>query len=221
MKLVLLSDTHNKHRQIKVPDGDVLIHAGDMCYSLGVNGVTARLRLGRDQIADFNAWLGMLPHKHKIVIAGNHDFLFEKKPDEARKLLTNATYLQDSAVVIDGVKFWGSPWQPWFGGWAFNAYRGDEIRTHWDEIPLDTDVLITHGPPKYVRDRSQGEFCGSMALNRAVYELEPKLHVFGHIHEGYGTIELDDTQFVNCSLLDGYYQPVNLPIICELDLPAV
>jgi predicted phosphohydrolase len=103
MRLVLISDTHQRHDRLVVPDGDVLVHAGDFSTRGGV-----------EEVARFNAWLGTLPHKHKVVIAGNHDFLFEREPVLARSMLTNATYLEDSGVTIEGVRFWGSPWQPRF-----------------------------------------------------------------------------------------------------------
>ena len=93
-----------------------------------------------------------MPHPDKIVIAGNHDFCFERDPRHCVRLLTNAVYLQDSAVVVRGLKFCGSPWQPWFCDWAFNLRRGQPLREKWDLIPSDTDVLITHGPPQGIND---------------------------------------------------------------------
>ena len=133
MKFVCLADTHCLHNKIEVPDGDVLLHAGDFT-----------MRGKEKNIRDFSDFLGKLPHEHKIVIAGNHDLLFEKNPPVAQKLLTNCTYLQDSFTVIEGLKIYGSPWQPWFYDWAFNLQRGAEIRAKWDLIPDDTDILLTH-----------------------------------------------------------------------------
>lgn len=207
LTLVLISDTHGKHRQFAIPDGDVLIHAGDIMTS------------GWDssEIRDFDAWLGKLPHKNKLVIAGNHDWLFEKHRS-TRNLLTNVTYLEDSGIEIDGMKFWGSPIQPEFMNWAFNRRRGEEIKKHWDLIPKDTDVLITHGPPAGFRDWAKAGHpsLGCQDLRRAVFDIKPKLHVFGHIHGGYGEDHDGSTHFVNASLLDEAYRPTNEPIVVEL-----
>ena len=206
-KLVLISDTHGKHRCFDVPDGDILVFAGDIMTS------------GYDssEIRDFNVWLGELPHKHKIVIAGNHDRLFEKHRS-TRNLITNAIYLEDSGVELKGLKFWGSPVQPEFCDWAFNRKRGDEIRKHWDLIPKGTDVLITHGPPAGFRDWAKAgrESLGCQDLRRAVSDIKPQVHVFGHIHGGYGADHDGTTYFVNASLLDEAYRPTNKPITVEL-----
>jgi predicted phosphohydrolase len=130
MRLVLISDTHQRHDQLTVPDGDVLVHAGDFSTRGGV-----------EEVARFNAWLGTLKHKHKVVIAGNHDFLFEREPTLARSMLTNVTYLEDSGVTIEGLRFWGSPWQPRFFDWAFNLERGAPLTEKWNLIPTGVDVL--------------------------------------------------------------------------------
>lgn len=208
LRLVLMSDTHNQHRQINVPDGDVLVHAGDATG------------MGRaKEIADFGEWLSELPHKHKVIIAGNHDFMFEKAPTLARSLVGSrgVHYLHDQAVVIEGVKFYGSPYQPFFYDWAFNLPRGEALARKWAEIHDDTDVLITHGPPFGIGDLSlSDERTGCKDLLERVKQLNLKLHVFGHIHEGHGIYEptddgLEKTTFVNASICDRTYRPV-LPV---------
>jgi predicted phosphohydrolase len=140
LRLVLISDTHNQHRNIRIPDGDVLIHAGDATGSGEFKEITS-----------FLCWLDEQPHRHKILIAGNHDYCFERDHDISQMLLLEhpgITYLQDSGCEIDGMTLWGSPWQPWFMNWAFNLpRRGDRIREMWNQIPINVDVLITHGPP--------------------------------------------------------------------------
>jgi Icc-related predicted phosphoesterase len=170
------------------------------------------------EISDFNDWLGSLPHKHKVVVAGNHDILFETQHG-SRALLTNATYLENSGAVIEGLKFWGSPVQPEFNDWAFNVKRGQDIKKYWDMIPDDTDVLITHGPPwgllDQIRPGREVEHLGCGELLKAVRRIKPKLHVFGHIHGGYGTFKEGPTQFVNASLLNEAYKPVNAPIVVD------
>lgn len=205
MRIVCISDTHTYHRKIQLPDGDVLIHAGDSTS----RGYTHELEA-------LDKWFGTLPHKHKILIAGNHDFAFEVDKF-ARNLITNATYLEDEELVIDGIKFWGSPWQPRFFNWAFNLDRGSPLKAKWDLIPQDTNVLITHGPPFGILDlTARGEPVGCEALRPKVFSLPVlKLHVFGHIHESYGVNEQGGTKFVNASICTLGYKPTNAPIVID------
>lgn len=168
----------------------------------------------------FNDWLGGQPHRHKVVIAGNHDRLFEDYPLPARARLTNAIYLEDSGVEVAGLKFWGSPVQPPFMDWAFNVPRGAAIRRHWDRIPAGTDVLMTHGPPYGILDlcRPRGNREGCEELAEVVGKLAPRLHVFGHIHEGYGRVlGVNGCEFVNASVLDERYRLVNAPWMVDLE----
>ena len=102
----------------------------------------------------------------------------------ARSWITNAHYLCDESLTLDGVKFYGSPWQPRFFDWAFNKDRGAPLKAIWDKIPLDTDVLITHGPPHGILDLTFDKIkAGCEELLLAVQRIKPKVHVFGHIHE--------------------------------------
>jgi len=198
-KIIIISDTHGLHEDVLIPDGDVLIHAGDF---------TAKGALSDVEV--FNHFLGRLPHRHKIVIAGNHEHCFERTPHEARALLTNAIYLQDECVTIEGVSYYGSPWQPWFFDWAFNLKRGAALKAKWDSIPEETDVLITHGPPAGVADVTAGGLSvGCEDLLNRVALVKPTLHAFGHIHEGYGVKHSESTTFVNASICDFEYAPVN------------
>jgi len=201
-----MSDTHNLHYKIKVPNGDFLIFAGDMSM------------MGREQeIQRFNSFLGRLPHKYKIIIAGNHDFLFETNPERARSLITNAIYLEDESIEIEGIKFYGSPWSPWFYDWAFNLPRGEPLKKKWNKIPLDTDILITHSPPYSILDKAlRGGYEGCADLLYRVRVVEPLYHIFGHIHEAYGIKSEGNTVFINASNLDFNYAPVNKPIVFEL-----
>ena len=206
MRLVCISDTHNMHERVVVPDGDVLIHAGDL-----TGRGTSR------EVKSAAAWLGGLPHPHKVVIAGNHDFLFESDLERARGLIESAgvTFLQDEGVEIEGVHFWGSPWQPWFHDWAFNLSRGDELRNVWARIPERTDVLITHGPPFGILDRVApgGLSVGCEALAERLRELEVPLHVFGHIHEAYGVHGSYGSRIsINASIANLRYEPVQAPV---------
>lgn len=208
MKLIPIADTHGMHRSLEIPDGDVLIHAGDLTRHGMLDGVR-----------EFNDFLGTLPHPSKIIIAGNHDFCFEKDRKACEDILTNCIYLQDQEVVIDGVKFYGSPWQPWFYDWAFNLERGPGIRAKWDLIPKGIDILITHGPPYGIGDlTSRGENVGFQDLLEVIEEVMPRVHIFGHIHEGYGITSNGKTTFINASICDYLYQPINPPVVYNLDL---
>ncbi|MDR9466881.1 metallophosphatase domain-containing protein [Marinospirillum sp.] len=178
MRLVLISDTHGRHRELQLPEGDVLIHAGDFS-SAG----------SWDELLEFSDWFQAQPHRHKILIAGNHDLLFEDFPEDARALFKGwAHYLQDSALTLEGLKIHGSPWTPRFFDYAFMLPRGRALAERWAKIPADTQLLITHGPAQGLGDRTfTGENAGCEALAEQLPRLpDLQLHVFGHIHEGYG-----------------------------------
>ncbi len=209
-RIVCLSDTHNCNEQIAVPDGDILIHAGD-----------ATNRGSIPEISAFNEWFGNLPHRYKIFVAGNHDWLFETNNSYARSLLSSKIiYLQDSFVEIEGLKIYGSPWQPRFFDWAFNLMRGEELAEKWKLIPNDTDILITHGPPHGILDEVPRQLwienTGCEELRKKVEQIRPKAHIFGHIHCGYGQKEDFGVKFINASNCDEEYNPSQPPIVFEL-----
>ncbi|PKL76957.1 MAG: metallophosphoesterase [Candidatus Melainabacteria bacterium HGW-Melainabacteria-1] len=208
MRLVCLSDTHGRHHELKVPDGDLLLHAGDFSG----RGLSA-------EISDFNAWLGSLPHRHKLVIAGNHDFLFETDPTLARGLLNQADYLEDSGIELMGLTFWGSPVSPRFFDWAFNRSRGPEIQHHWSLIPSGIDILITHTPPHGICDQIWiGRHVGCEALrDELISRIRPRLLICGHIHEGAGLGNLDGIPVLNAASLDRRYQPVQPLWVVDID----
>ena len=235
MRIVCISDTHSLEKDIvhPIPEGDVLIHAGDISNKGGEKDVT-----------NFIHWFQNINgFDTKIFISGNHDHCFEQvnKPhhkrdyDWLRNLMapenlaqSNVYYLEDNFMTIEDpefsrpIKFYGSPWQPWFYDWAFNLPRlGDEIEQKWKMIPDDTDVLITHGPPNEILDlvnnfRQPNRNVGCELLRFHVERVKPALNVFGHIHEGYGTKIINDTLFVNASICNPSYNPVNKPIVVDL-----
>lgn len=216
--LVLVSDTHGYHRSIHVPPGDILVHAGDW----------TKKDIGRKEARDFLDWLSNLPHSYKIFIAGNHDGAPEKFPGPFREMVKattgNVIYLEDEGATVGGLKFWGSPVTPEFFNWHFNRARGEAIRAHWDKIPNDTDVLITHGPPYGFGDWSNHErtHAGCKDLWDAVNRVKPRLHVCGHFHEGHGcrTITYEDgktTQFVNASICNSRYYPAQPAHVLEIN----
>jgi len=197
MRIIAIADVHNQ--QVHVPDGDVLVVAGDLTGS----GTLTQIK----QVA---AWLKTQSHKHKVIIAGNHDFCLDKDSKygalvpEAVKALQDAgcTYLMDSGCEIEGKKFYGSPWQPWFHDWAFNVHRGN-LHVHWNKIPNDLDVLLVHGPPLGYGDLTvHGERVGCSELLRALEQKKPKHVFYGHIHEDTGTWTVNNgqTNLHNCSV---------------------
>lgn len=212
MRVVLISDTHLQHN-FSVPDGDVLIHSGDATWVGNVQ-----------EVSKFNNWLGTLPHPVKIFCAGNHDIGFERDPALFRSLISSAVYLQDEAYQLpNGMKVWGSPYQPEFGsGWAFNLSRYDgSLESRWARIPEDTNILITHGPPHGIGDLTTGEYgppekVGCYDLNLRVQKLtQLKLHVFGHIHCSYGVYKRGEVTYVNASICNERYKPVNKPVVID------
>ena len=191
MTIVCLSDTHELHRELDVPNGDLLIHAGDITM---FSKSTAAIR-------DFNDWLGELPHRYKIVVPGNHEFFLEADPTK-RSLLSNATVLVDESVEVMGLKIWGSPVTPLYGG-AYGLSSAADRTALYSNVPDDVDIMVTHGPPYGILDRSPGESAhqGCRQLLEVVRRIVPKLHVFGHIHGAYGTQNHLNTLFVNAALL--------------------
>jgi Icc-related predicted phosphoesterase len=208
MKIISISDTHGQHHGLRLPEGDVIIHAGD----ISPKGQLA-------QITAFVHWFSQLPFTHKIFIGGNHDFLLEEDRSLFDSLFASSgcIYLNDSGVEIEGLKIWGSPITPWFHNWAFNRHRGEPIRQHWNLIPADTDILVTHGPPFGILDRTvMDQNVGCADLLQTVQQVKPRYHIFGHIHEGYGQMEGEGTTFINASVMDERYRRVNEPVVWEM-----
>lgn len=209
MRIVCISDTHNKHRNINLPDGDVLIHAGDFTNQ------------GKyTEFVVFSNWLLEIKHKYKkiFLIAGNHDFLMQNNPSIAYELLDKCEYLYDKEFVYDGLKFYGSPWTPWFHDWAFNLNRGSAIAAKWEMIPNDTNVLITHGPAYGILDKNKNdEHCGCKDLyDRLSYLVDLEVHISGHLHEARGTTKQGKVTFVNSSICDLFHNPINPPIVVDI-----
>jgi len=209
LKCIAISDTHTKHHYYEIEECDILIHAGDISS-------TGKMH----NIEDFVEWFSKQPAKHKILIAGNHDFNFENKSKkETLKLLKkyNIIYLENSFTVIEGIKIYGTPDQPYFYNWAFNK-TSDELTESYSNIPSDTQILVTHCPPYGILDSVPG--AGNVGSEELMKELEMnkniKYNIFGHIHEGYGTEKIGDVTFINASLLDAKYRPVNEPITFEI-----
>ena len=208
MRLVIISDTHGKHSELSLPEGDMIIHAGDVSR-----------KGSRTEVSEFLSWFSSLNFKHRIFIPGNHDFFFEKESQENIRdaIPDNVVYLNDSSVAIGELKIWGSPVTPWFYDWAFNRQRGTQIEKHWSLIPSDTNILVTHGPAYGIFDRTVNrEHVGCRDLLRRIGEVNPAFHICGHIHEGYGRETCGETEFINASVLNEKYELVNKPVIIDL-----
>lgn len=237
MRFVAVSDTHLA--QPELPGGDVLLHAGDLTY-----------RGTLPEVSGAACWLEeqKKKYRHVIVIAGNHDWLFQNEPSLARQIMKERglLYLEDSGLTLEGstvlngeiapgpgrVTIYGSPWQPWFNDWAFNLYRGKPMKEKWDMIPSGLDILMTHGPPYEILD-GVGRFdedvypeddsvfikhVGCENLLEAVRRVKPKVHVFGHIHASHGRIERDGTTFINASIMNEVYDPERKPWVFDFAL---
>jgi predicted phosphodiesterase len=213
MKCVCFSDTHGQHRNLKIPPCDgkdsLLLFAGDVC---GVNPF--------QDLLDFDKWLKTLnwPRKQIVVIAGNHEILLEKRLASEPK---NCVYLFHSFYVYRGAKIFGSPFTPRFLDWAFNAERGEALCRKWKQIPCDTTILVTHGPPYGIADevsfQGQTENMGDRDLRERLLHLtDLKLHVFGHNHSQGGTIVVQRAVYVNASVLNERYQLVREAVQLEI-----
>ncbi len=209
MKLVCISDTHSRHRDVKLPEGDILIHAGD----ISVHGEI-------ESFDNFNRWIKDLPFDYVIFTAGNHD---RCRATMIEKLVPNGVFLNDSAWKWSGLNFYGSPQTPsvWDTKEEYCYIRHDyeDAQKIWDKIPDDTDVLITHGPPLGILDfvdKKNAEVGCSVLLDR-VLEVKPKVHIFGHIHESNGYInQRYGIKFVNCAQMDGEFSMTNKPIVVDI-----
>jgi len=212
MVIVAISDTHGEHNNISLPEGDVLIHCGD-----------AELSSVR-RMNEFADWMGELPHKHKLFVPGNHDTFVEQLLSNNEKVVyeifnrKKIHLLIDESIIINDIKFYGTPWTPEFCNWSFMKEER-ELCHIFKKIPKDTNVLITHGPASTVLDTisptHKGYHLGSKALYVQYERLNKlKFHFFGHIHGGYGNKDI----FYNCSVLDENYQYTNRPVKVSIDI---
>lgn len=213
MTIVTISDTHcNDLTKLNIPSGDLLIHAGDFTYRGTIAEVSKAMKELEEVSKNFKFGA--------VIVAGNHDWLFERDPAVARSLVPpGVVYLNDQETEVDGLAIWGSPVQPEFCNWAFNKRRGQEINEHWLKIPAGVDIVVTHGPPFGILDQTpmtRGHIGCSDLADHLIKRVKPRLHVFGHIHEGHGEQTVGGIKFVNAALLDDYYNIIYNPIIVEL-----
>lgn len=245
LRIVCISDTHNKLPR-EIPDGDILIHAGDFTsigtqteiinFCQFFESLPHKKKIfiaGNHDVSihsDYYVATGAIRFHRKLKYKEGFDPLIHSK--ECRTLIQsispNIFYLEDNSLSLsfpkseEGAEFilniFGSPWQPEFCDWAFNLPIGADLKAKWDLIPTETDLLITHGPPFGVLDLcDSGDRAGCPDLLNTVKErVKPRLHVFGHIHETYGTFSDGHTLFVNASTCNLQYRPNNAPIVVNL-----
>jgi Icc-related predicted phosphoesterase len=231
MNITFISDTHtymydNNYKELILPEGDILCFTGDIMSS-GYN---------EGELIHFLKWISKQPFKYKIFIAGNHDRLLEDKPLIANDIISQYTdkgviYLKNTSIEIEGFTFYGTPHQPYFGGWAFNVPDYGKLISIYQLIPDNVDVFLTHCPPYGILDQSHrsnyhnpsGEnHLGSMELKevldaKILNNTQPRVVAFGHIHgDGGKQIQIGDTLYINASLCDEYYEPVNNIVRIEL-----
>ena len=210
-KIVCISDTHQKHRKLEIPNGDILLCGGDFSW-----------RGGREEVVEFSSWLSTLNHPYKILIAGNHETTFDPAKPEfdpgIRDLIQGVSYLENTSVEIEGLKIWGSPYSSEYCNWAFSLKTAEDAEAMWARIPDDTDVVLIHGPPYGIGDELfNGSHVGCRALLARLMKIQPRLVVSGHFHAGYGLRQVGKTTFVNAACVDVGYTTVNQPIVVEVE----
>jgi Icc-related predicted phosphoesterase len=213
-EIVCIADLHE--HLVAVPACDLLVIAGDVSFA-GKGDLRAKHAF---LTGPFKDWLEDVPAEEIVLVAGNHDQSIEAWgiPDGLR-----CHYLEDDGIELFDLRLWGTPWQPWFLDWAFNAPRryGEAfLASKFDLIPDATDIVVGHGPPRGYDDGASrpggDEHVGSTAMTEALQRVQPRLMVCGHIHSAYGSYRLGDTEVVNAALVDDGYRPVNGVVQIEL-----
>lgn len=211
MRIVAISDTHGYHKQLTIPEGDMLICAGD--FSMKAKAV---------DVIEFAKWFNELPHKHKVIVAGNHDMACEPWNAWSHEAFLPAIYLNHEAVEVNGYRVFGSPYSssiyvpsPWSFDYDPKGTRSEEL---WSQIPDHLDILVTHGPPKGICDKVGDKNVGDVNLLYHVNRANPKAHIFGHIHEGAGSFKSHvwTTKFYNACICDVKYKPTNPVTVFDL-----
>lgn len=228
MRISVISDTHTRHNLVTkdLPGGDLLLHTGDLMNSGYVE---------KDVIEFCNWYSSIDNYESKVFIAGNHDRMFQDFPEKIQEILEfhkSIDYVQDDTLVLygdgpegnspeDNIRIYGSPWQPWFYDWAFNLPKnGIGLASKWEAIPKNTDILLTHGPAWGILDTVAGrqfDNLGCELLAERIQQIQPKIHVCGHIHSGYGYKFKNGTHFFNASVLDEQYEYTQKPITFDWD----
>lgn len=229
VKVVAASDIHGKYAKLVIPEGDILVLAGDLLPNFSADKARdseIQLQWMKDS---FVGWLIGLKSifEHIIIVPGNHDKAFELKEKRCREILSDidgVKLLINEGTELLGKKFWGSPMSSWFHGqyWSFNlppSVNGfcQAAVDLWKQIPSSLDVLITHGPAYGILDKcDDGRMVGCPHLMQEVFKKQPKVHICGHIHESYGQASYNGTRFYNAAVCTLQYFPLNPPQIIEI-----
>lgn len=219
-KFVCISDTHSQLKYVNIPDGDILLHSGDLTGRGGIQETSREVYEISKHRQRFKAI---------VLIEGNHDRLGEFNPTAMDQMCLDSgiTLLRDTSTTIEGFKFYGSPYTPEFHNWAFNLPRGQALKDKWSLIPDDTQILMTHCPPMGILDNVQRydavaakweiEHAGCANLYNRIQDLKYlKLSVFGHLHANHGQFQIGNTTFINASTCTEKYNPSNPPIVIDL-----
>lgn len=220
MKIVCISDPHGKWGKLQIPECDILISTGDYSF-----------RGEKHMVRDYHAWLNKQEAGYIISVQGNHEtftdrirrgvnggITFAQAKEIAEKECPGVHFVEHELVEIEGVKIFCSAWTPFFCNWAYNAHRGEEIKKLWDDIPEDTQILATHGPPYKILDECpDGTLVGCADLWNKILQLKQlKMHCFGHIHHSSGEKDFNGIKFINAAICDESYMPTNPIRIFEL-----
>lgn len=216
LKIVSISDTHENHHQLIIPKCDILIHSGD-CTNKG----------SLIKLYDFCNWFAQQPARYKILIYGNHELGFSEGSKRQEALDTpkqfGITYLENSEIIVEGIKIYGSPITPFYFAWEWNVHRGPEIAEKWKLIPEDTNILITHGPPYGILDLVEDDMSGRdrhqgcEELKKRIDQLKNlKLCIYGHLHGNAQFVELNGVKFVNAAIVDDRHRVIHEPVVIEL-----
>jgi Icc-related predicted phosphoesterase len=214
MKICIISDVHCKFSELIVPKCDLLISCGDYSF-----------RGEEREVRNFHEWLNLQDAVHIISVQGNHEKGVERNFQLSKQIAVEACprvhFMDEGLIEIEGIKVWCSAITPFFYNWAWNRYRGNEIKKHWDLIPNDITVLVTHGPPYGILDTVKTHYpienLGCEELANKISELKQlKIHCFGHIHDSYGVFDNGMVKYINASICNEDYKPFNKPIVVEL-----
>ena len=225
MKVTFISDTHTKENTLNLCGGDILVFSGD-CMSSGSSIF---------ELFKFIEWFKEQNYTYKVFVADNHDRTCEMLPEKYIKPIfdlyydNGVRYIKDELITVDGISIYGTPYQPYFYGWAFNVSDSEKLTNIYKNIPEGVDILITHCPPYDILDKSHlprekngktgEEPLGSTELLNVLTEMEnpPKYHCFGHIHGDGGKVEKKgETTYINASVCDEQYEPVNKVITLDI-----